>query len=370
MERETIFTIPADFKIESVKKVLSLNENLNIKATEFYGSIKSSKIGSGRKFFELPDVSEEELHQYVEFCNANNMKFNYTLNLSCFDNKEFTEEGKTELINELRKLVSLGITNFTVALPSIVDILEKEFPEVDVTLSIICGVDSLSKMKHFCSYKNIKNIYIHEKVYRQMSLMKELTDIAHKFNKKVGVIVNSFCLSDCPFRAYHYNFGAHATMGSSYIIPEYYGSKCALMKIGDKRNVLNAPWIRPDDIQRYIDIGIDRFKISGREMHSNNADMFKVLETYNSKKFEGNLAELFMCFTKCAYSEIFNIKNDKNLNAYLTEVFDGKISCNVLGCNDCMKCKDALNSISINAEGKEKWEAIFNERISKYKGGN
>ncbi|NCB48391.1 MAG: hypothetical protein EOM55_02020 [Clostridia bacterium] len=362
-----IFTIPADFKIESIKKILVLNKNCKYKVKESYGSLRNSEIGSGRKYFELPDVSYDDLKTYVQECNKNDIDFNYTLNLSCYDNNEFTEHGKEKLLSYIKKLVDCGIRHFTIAMPSLIELLMNHFPEVKVTLSVITGIDSLSKIERFVKFKNIKNIYLHEKIYRNLFLVKKITDIAHKNDVKVGVIVNSFCLSDCPFRNYHYNFGAHATNGSSYIIPEYYGSLCALMKIADKRNVLNAPWIRPNDLEKYVKCGVDRFKISGREMHTNGADIPKVVEIYNRGEFSENLAELFMCFTKCPYSEIFNIKNDENLNNYLEDVFAGRNKCNLFGCTNCMKCKNALSSIEINEVNKEKWSKIFNDRITKFK---
>lgn len=367
MKQKYIFMIPADFKVESVLKYAEINKKVDIPVSEFYGSLKTSKLGSGRKYFELPDVSMDDFKEYVNTINQNGMYFNYVLNLSCASNMEFTEEGRKELISEIKKLVDIGIKHFTIALPSLIDLFDTYFPEVKITLSIICGVDSLSKMECYCKFKNIDNIYIHEKVYRQPMLMKQMVDIAHKYQKKVGVIVNSFCLSECPFRQYHYNFGAHAIYGSNYVIPEYYGSMCALMKIKDKRNVLNAPWIRPEDMHFYMEMGVDRYKISGREMYSNNADMFKVVEVYNSYKYDGNLADLFMCFTKCAYSEIFNIKNDESLDKYIKDIQTNSIECNRFGCNNCMKCIEALKSIEIKEDGKNKWQKIFEDRITKYK---
>lgn len=367
MNNNFVFMIPADFKVESVEKFATLNSNYKIPVAEFYGSLKTSKYGSGRKFFELPETTMNDFKNYVKAINAHGMSFNYVLNLSCNSNHEFTNNGKMDFVVEVQKLVDAGVDHFTIALPSLIDIFDTYFPDVKITLSIICGVDSLSKMKCYCNFKNIDNIYIHEGVYRQPKLMQNLVDIAHKHNKKVGIIVNSFCLSECPFRSYHYNFGAHATFGESYIIPEYYGSMCALMKIHDKRNVLNAPWVRPEDMMFYMKMGIDRYKISGREMFSNNANMFKVVDIYNSFEFKGNLAELFMCFTKCAYSEIFNISNDERLDKYLRDIQLGNIECNVNGCNDCMKCSNALQSITINEKSKIKWEKIFKDRINKYK---
>jgi hypothetical protein len=62
----TIFSVPSDFKIETVKKFKELNEEFDIKVTEFYGSLKTSPIGSGRKYFELPEVSYDELKNYEQ----------------------------------------------------------------------------------------------------------------------------------------------------------------------------------------------------------------------------------------------------------------------------------------------------------------
>lgn len=366
MNNNYIFMIPADFKIDSVKKIADKNKKYKIPVSEFYGSIKTSKFGSGRKFFELPDIDFEGLKKYVKEINKNGMYFNYVLNLSCASNSEFTEEGKSEIVDEIRKLVDIGINNFTIALPSLIDIFKNYFPNVKITLSIICGVDSLSKMKYYCQLDNVYNIYIHEKIYRQPKIMKEMVNLAHKYNKKVGVIVNSFCLSECPFRQYHYNFGAHATYGEKYVIPEYYGSICALMKISDKRNVLNSPWIRPEDMEFYMNMGVDRYKISGREMYSNNADMLKVVDTYNSFHYKGNLVDLLMCFTKCAYSEIFNIENDNRIDQYIKNIQKEKIFCNSFGCNNCNRCSEALKSVHIKEDGKNKWEKIFKNRLEEF----
>ena len=191
MNKKYIFMIPADFKIESVEKFKRKNNNYDIPVTEFYGSLKESKLGSGRKFFELPEVNMKDFKEYVKQINNNGMSFNYVLNLSCASNKEFTEEGKKEIIDEVKKITDAGVTNFTIALPSLIDVFSTYFPNTKITLSIICGVDSLSKMECYCKFDNIDNIYIHERVYRQPKIMKEMVKIAHKYGKKVGVIVNS-----------------------------------------------------------------------------------------------------------------------------------------------------------------------------------
>lgn len=364
---KAIFTVPSDFKVKSLQEIIHNNISYDIKVKEVYGSFRDSKYGSGRKYFELPTATEAQCDEYFSFCKRNGINFNYTLNSSCYSNIEFNSHERKDFIQFVSNLVQKGITQFTVALPSVIDLLYKEFPHVKVTLSIITGVDSLSKMRTFCAYENINSIYLHERIFRQFSLVKQLCDLAHYNAKKVGVIANSFCLSDCPYRPYHYNFGAHAIVGSEYIIPEYYGTKCALLKFNDLRNVLNAPWIRPEDIDKYIDIGIDRFKISGREMHNNNANINEVIKIYNDRHYDGNLVSLFMCFTKCAYSDMFEIKSTEPLEEYLDNVFRGKWKCNKDGCTDCNLCREALKAITVKESAAE-WVNTFNDRLIKFKG--
>lgn len=364
----SIFTIPADFSLDSIKEIVELNKNLTIKVDEVYGNIKESTLGSGRKYFGLPEVSKEQIIKYINFAKKNNIKFNYTINASCLQNREYKMESRDEILYQLAELIECGVEHVTIALPSLIEIIAKEFPQLKVTVSVITGIDTLSKMETFCKYDNVKNMYIHERIYRNIPLLESLTQVAHLYNKKVGLIANSFCLSECPYRQYHYNYGAHSISGTG-IIPEYYGYKCALIKFADKRNILTMPWIRPDDIDKYINIGIDRFKISGREMQNAGANMNKVVSIYNSKAFQGNLAELFTCFSKSTYSEVYNIKNSAELDHYLQEVLEGKNICNKEGCSKCNKCDAALKSIEINVDNLNKWSGIFENELDNFKNG-
>ena len=360
------FVVPADFNIKSVKEFANLNNNYELKVAELYGSLSTSNIGSGRSHSGLPYTSFDDFENYVAECNKNNIEFNYTLNSSCCSNNEFTEKGKKQIIEEIRKLVGIGIRNFTVSLPSLIEVMASEFPDVDVTVSIICGVDSPFKMNFFCQHNNVKNIYIHERVYRNTKLLKEIIDIAHKHNKKTGMIINSFCMPECPLRMFHFNFASHSVLGTSYIVPEYYWAICGLMKIEDKKNLLNSTWVRPEDLAHYIELGIDRLKITGRERLAKSANLHRMIEIYNNQKYDGNLIELFMCFAECAHSEIFDMQNNDEIDFYIKSILNGNHECKLINCNDCTFCESALNTIKVNEDASSKWTEIFN-RISKIK---
>jgi collagenase-like PrtC family protease len=362
----SIFVVPTDFKIIQLQKIIETNTSLHIKAKEMYGSVTINHIGCGRKYTLLPRAEWSDLIKYVRFCNDNNIKFNYTLNLSCSSNEEFLVEGVSIFNNVIKQLIDIGINDFTVTLPGIIEMLAN-YPDVNVTLSVIVGVDSMYKMEEYCKYDNIDCIYIHERVHRNIPLLKNMAKLAHKHNKKVGIIVNSFCLSECPYRHFHYDLAAHATKQQKNIIPDYYRAKCALAKITDKRATLTMPWIRPQDISMYIDLGIDKLKITGREMYADNADMLRVIKTYNDMEYNGNLVELFMCFSDCFYPKTINIKNNQHLDAYLKNVFNNVLPCGTSGCNFCDKCKDALTSIEYNIPEQKKSIEMFDAQIRKYK---
>lgn len=366
MKTETFFTIPADFKTETIKEFAELNKTADVKLGEVYGSIKTYEIGSGRKFSLIPDVKEKELSEYVKCCIDNGIRFNYTLNLSCANNDEFTKEGIEKFLGEIRKLISMGINDFTITLPGLIELFQENFPDVNITFSVISGIDSTGKMEEFCKFNNVKSLYINERAYRQIDMMKKLINVAHKNNKKVGMIINSFCLVDCMYRQQHYDLAAHSTNNREYLIPDYYRAKCALKKITDKKSVLMSPWIRPDDMQRYIDMGVDKFKVTGREMLA-GGDMIKVFKIYNSKHYKGNLVDLFMCFDKCLHSDVITINNDENLDNYLKDVYEGKNECSRFGCVNCLKCENALKSIQYNEKEQKKWIDIFEEQMKNYK---
>mgnify|MGYP000988386316 CR=1 FL=1 len=60
-------------------------------------------------------------------------------------------------------------------------------------------------------------------------------------------------------------------------------------------------------------------------------------------------------------------KNDENLDKYLKNIQNGNLCCNTFGCNNCLKCSDALKSIVIKQDGLEKWKKIFEDRLEKYR---
>lgn len=359
----SIFTIPCDFHTETLDDIIQYNENHSLKIQEIYGSYSNSGYGSGRKSTILPDVSDKAFEKYILECGKRKIEFNYTFNSTCIGNKEFYSDSKRELLYFFDYLKELGITNYTVAMPSILNILEHRYQDVNVTLSVITGIDTMQKLKHYCTYDVIKNIYIHEKILRNFDLVKKMIDYAARFDKKICVIINSICLAECPYRMFHYNYGSQVLSGMENPI-ELYGTLCASDKIRNPRNILTAHWIRPEDISLYKELGIAKFKVAGRELKGNTAEkLIEMCKIYDNGEYDGNLLYFFTGFADCSYSEVIDMRSTEKLNTYLKLVYEGKLDCSSGECSDCGACSEVLKEIKVNEEARSKWLHIFKDRI-------
>ena len=360
-----VFSVPADFCLDSIASFAQRNSTWDIPTVDVYGSLRSAAIGSGRRFQALPDVDAAAFSAYLDRCAQLGIEFNYTLNTSCLGNREFTREGQDELLAHITALVEAGASRFTVALPTIIALLERAYPEVPVTVSVIAGIDSISRAAFFCRYSNVKCLYLHEAVNRKPRLLRELAAFCHDRGKQIGTMVNTSCLLECPQRANHYNFESHATCGSEYVVSGYYGSVCALEKYAEPAQFLRAPWIRPDDVDRYLALGVDRFKVSGREFIARGADFIRVVDAYNSRRWQGDLVDLFMCFTGNKYSDVLSIENTDRLSAYLNAFFDRVTPCSARSsaCSECGHCARNADLVQIDREAERRWSDTFHERI-------
>src|SRR5512135_807837 len=114
------FSIPADFRPETIAALTHANATMDLPVREVYGSLNPSLYGSGRRSGLITPVTPEELRRYVACAAAAGIEFNYTLNFSSLGNREYA--GREELRQFLENLAGLGVRRFTVALPTVLDV--------------------------------------------------------------------------------------------------------------------------------------------------------------------------------------------------------------------------------------------------------
>lgn len=335
------FSIPADYNIYTLDKIAEMNKRFkDLKVAEVYGQITDKKIvTSGRPLKNVPAMKMDGLATYVKECEERNISFNYTLNSSCMSNYEFYENSHRELINFIDQLVQMGVKNLTVALPSIMEMIRIKFPEVKIKASAICEIDSVTKAL-FYKKLGVDKIVIEPDVVRDFD---KLTNIAAQYQGKMEIIVNNVCMKHCPYKKFHYIHDSHDT--GIQDVSDFYTNRCALQKSDNYFNPIKLNWVRPEDIKYYEDVGIQYFKIQGRQ-NLNKGNLLKTLEAYMNESFDGNLFDLITLFNP--YNSFQVYIDNKKLDNFIKPFVARKFFCTEM-CDSCQYCYQyAQKSINEN----------------------
>lgn len=328
------FTVPADFSHETIDRFVLLNqEHKDACIFETYGEMQSdSFFTSGR--MSAPKVGERKLRDYVEYAASQGIQFNYVLNGSTMNNQEFTREGIAKIRDFVERLYQCGVKSFTVALFPIIEIIKSMNLDIELVVSTIAQVDN-NQLAQFYDAYGVDRIVTSEKINRDF---KQLKQIQSAIKSKVEVITNSLCFIYCPFRMMHYNqIAAQYGDRSNQVSTTYYQNRCTLRRTQSAENYLKLAFIRPEDVKYYEEIGIEYFKIQGRQAVA-AGDIYRTARHYVEADFDGNLMELLHCFTS-GVSDMY--LNNKELDTFLTKFVQGSQTCQY-GCGNCNYCRSFM----------------------------
>jgi collagenase-like PrtC family protease len=118
------------------------------------------------------------------------------------------------------------------------------------------------------------------------------------------------------------------------------------MKAARPADLIKAPWIRPEDLSRYEDVGIQHFKIAGREQET--PWILRAVAAYSARSYQGDLNDLVPGFDALDPFGQFPLRVKNALLEGFIEFFDKK-DCR-LGCGGCTYC-DEWAQRAISAEG-------------------
>ncbi|MFZ5351520.1 MAG: U32 family peptidase [Bacillota bacterium] len=287
------FSIPSDFKKETIDIYYQMNEEYqNNKILETYGQLSSSEntIGSGRAADHIPLVTKRELEDFIKYSLSKDIQFNYTLNTTCLGNMEFDEKGMYRIIRFLEELYELGVSILTIALPSLIEIAKMSKYNFTIKASTVCNIINADKAS---SYKNlgVDRIVVDESINRDFDALKRIRDT---FGEKVELIVNVVCYKNCIYRMFHHNQMSHDMYTEKKSVT-YYSHRCMQKRCETPSNLLRMNFIRPEDLTYYSDIGINYFKLQGRQA-ALKGDIVKCVKAYITENYEGNLLDLLDCF--------------------------------------------------------------------------
>jgi collagenase-like PrtC family protease len=338
---------------------------------ELFGKLPYDIVGGARPGFVLPQVDRSYVRRYIEACHEKGLEFTYLLNAPCLGNLQYSRKGYGELIDLLEWIDRSGADSVTVGIPYLVDLVRKRFPRLKVKISTTARVNTVRKALQY-EEMGAEEIIIDEHVNREW---KTLQAIRKAVKCNLELIVNNICLWQCPYNFEHVNHDGHASRTGeeeAYCYLQYPGYLCLYRKLMDPVELLKSPWIRPEDLCHYEELGYNHFKIT--ERFKRTPLLLEHVKAYENRRHDGNLLDLFTLPRKGAFTpvhlEYFIQPGHVNIMkvSELAKVFDLEVreliqfdnrkldgfiehfkkwDCNEASCSQCQYCDNIFEKVAV-----------------------
>lgn len=338
--------VPTTFEAEFLERIAAYP------ISAMYGSLPQEHGARAKKW--LPPAGAGEIEDHISQARAQGVDFYYTINNSCAGNREFTAEGQKWLIQRLGWLEDVGAAGIVATNPYVIEMAKRRHPRLRVSLSSIINVDSVDKAL-FYQNLGVDSIYLAEYLNRNFKMLRALRK---KLTCNLVPIVNLGCLVHCPVRDYHANFVSHSAEcldRGCYL--DYSLTKCTQMKSLSPVELIKAPWIRPEDLSRYEELGFTHFKLAGRER--GGEWILRAIAAYAGRQYPGRLNDIILGFDGIDPFGEFPISLDNRRLDGFIDFFKSK-DCR-LGCDGCNHCAQWLEHAA-SSNGRE-WS--YSENIDR-----
>jgi len=254
-----------------------------------------SLTGSGRSGALLPQIGQQELEAHIRHANSQGIEFNYIMNAPNFGGREHDKEWLLALREHLAYLRDIGVNRLTITNDFLIQLVLKEFMEIDVNVSVIAGVDTPDRAEKY-GQMGVQCITLNQHTVNRNFEM--LTRIRERVYCKLELLANIGCLDHCSHRNAHYK--ANRILSQSDVSDHEYArakknaESCVTWCTGkillNPLEMLKIPFIRPEDIFEYKNMGIDIIKIEGRLEKS--AWLAQVAKIYLEQDYAGDILYL------------------------------------------------------------------------------
>ncbi len=282
------FSVPTLWNDTQVAKWISLPV-AGRRLTSVFGSLQLQPGGHARSPSEVPYVDKVTLVDHVEKVKRLGLKFLYLLN-GLSPQRNIDGSTLLPLLQNvdwvLNRVCPDGIV---IADIRVAHLIRSEFTSSNIPfrVSTVAGIKTREDLEPWLGL-GIDGVVMHHDAGRDFESLERLVAWLSKYypSVEVEIIVNESCLANCRDRQAHYARLAATTE----IYVDDFQQKCNIPRFLDPARLLEARWVRPEDIGIYRSMGIRRFKIGGRGMPSNWLD--RTVAAYLSGFHDGNLVQL------------------------------------------------------------------------------
>jgi collagenase-like PrtC family protease len=295
-----------------------------------FGKLSQDVVGGGRPTHVLADIRLAELKNSVRIAHAYGLEFNYLLNASCMANQELSRSTNRRICALLDTLVEAGVNRVVVSLPYLLALVKKRHPQLRVSISTFVGIDTPSKARIW-EDRGADRLVLSIDVNRNRTALEQ---IRRAVSCELELFANAMCLYQCPFGPLHAASNGHASCSTDPLKGygvDYYSYQCAERRLREPSEFIRGRFIRPEDVIRYEELGIDVLKISDRL--KGTPWLIRAVRAYSSRNYDGNLADLisYPLFASEGERPISNparfVANGAHANVALLKVVQGIQHC-------------------------------------------
>lgn len=278
------FSVPSHFDNELISELLCIGNEFdkNRIIKEVYGCLSNSPIGHGRNRDVVAKIESLVLiSKFRDFAVSNGLNFVYLMNAPFVEgriDKKIIKDYISDII-EIVNPHALAVSSLF-----LMRIIREISSEINIYVSTIAGVKKPEHLKPFLDF-NPRIVVPHHDIGRDLSGLEKLKYYTDRVGVTIQLLVNESCIYACPDRENHYEL---LSLGKN---DNVFQKNCNEKKCKNPIELLGAGWIRPEDIDYFVEtFGITCFKISGREKSKNWIP--DVVKAYMHGKYDGNLIRI------------------------------------------------------------------------------
>lgn len=270
------------------------------------------------------------------------VKLDLLFNANCngaYAASTYLENKVGSILTHLGDLVG-GVDIVTTTSPAIAHTIKKYFPSVQVRASVNMRIGTTQGLQYSANY--FDSYCIQRDRQRNLDYLRRMKKRADQLGKSLVLLANSGCFRFCPGQTFHDNMVAHEQEIDEIARIKDWNPHTCWTHLRQKENwqaILQATWIRPEDIGHYAEI-IPTIKLATR-MHQHPR---MVIAAYINQKYYGNLVDILEPAHGAAISP-YIINNGRFPEDWfrMTSTCDGE-------CPDCGFCEKTLQQVLMKTE--------------------
>ena len=366
------FSAPMPYTKEDIDKLLDINKNIEkSRITSLYACVpRGCEVFTGfeqSRNFSFDNLSWDYWKRLINQTFDCGCDFIYLLNSPRpldIENPDFPQKlEKLELLlSELRKI---GVKKLRVASAQLMSYIAKHYSDFDVLASTSLEYKTIWEYQNFIHFHpEVKQIVPSHDVNKNFLLLKNLRK--RYPNIEIELMVNEGCLQGCPNRMFHeyINIDEHKIINNDVCLSGGYAASFC-NNVLDKYPIASlviGTHIYPWDVEEYAKIGINNFKLVGRDgysdfksylngytMYLKGVDDVKNIENYSISDFIHHLQNNFVLkqLTVKEYKKYLPKTSYFKQNGHLC------ISKCCINCFYCYSCVQQIQKVFVRNEKKK-----------------